>query len=142
VKSNVGHLFSAAGIAGLLKAILAVERGEIPPTLFCDAPNPRFEFASAPFFPNRQLRPWAGEPHARVAGVSAFGLGGTNAHAIVSGAPSASAPRRAPLAPPAFRRRRLWLEREVPSSRAPAAVVVASLLDLRFDDKTGNGVGA
>ncbi|MFB6888404.1 amino acid adenylation domain-containing protein [Kitasatospora sp. NPDC056327] len=148
VKSNLGHLLSAAGIAGLLKALLAVEHGEIPPTLFCDTPNPRFDFAASPFTPATR-REWTGP---RIAGVSAFGLGGTNAHAVVSGAP-ASLPRRSPLPPPVFRRRRLWRERAavpapVPAPAtgntgiaaapeavpaAPAAVpLVASLLDLDF----------
>jgi acyl transferase domain-containing protein len=146
VKSNVGHLLSAAGIAGLFKALLAVEHGEIPPTLFCETPNPRFDFAASPFYPNTALRSWpAGEP--RVAGVSAFGLGGTNAHAIVTGLDAApSSVRRAPLPPPVFRRRRLWWERTAPAGFAvppkkdvPSTPIapttpelVASVLDLAF----------
>ncbi|NEC24547.1 6-deoxyerythronolide-B synthase, partial [Streptomyces parvus] len=107
VKSNLGHLLSAAGIAGLIKALLAVEHAEIPPTLFCATPNPRFDFAASPFEPATRLRAWTGP---RLAGISAFGLGGTNAHAIVSEAP-AIRPVRAPLPAPEFHRRRLWHER-------------------------------
>ncbi|MCZ9353748.1 amino acid adenylation domain-containing protein, partial [Streptomyces mutabilis] len=84
VKSNIGHLLSAAGMAGFLKAVLAVREGVLPPTLFCDTPNPRFDFTASPFFPNRTVRTWTPEDgRPRVAGVSAFGLGGTNAHVIV-----------------------------------------------------------
>ncbi|THA24096.1 amino acid adenylation domain-containing protein [Streptomyces sp. RKND-216] len=124
-KSNVGHLLSASGMAGLVKAVLAVREGVIPPTLFCDTPNPRFDFDASPFFPNRVPRTWT--PPAggrRIAGVSAFGLGGTNAHILVgspeSPAPSAPAPR-SPLPAPEFRRRRLWLERESVSVPEPAS---------------------
>ena len=145
VKSNVGHLLSAAGIAGLFKALLAVEYGEIPPTLFCESPNPRFDFDASPFYPNTSLRTWPAEAP-RVAGVSAFGLGGTNAHAVVTAldAVPSTARRRAPLPAPVFRRRRLWWERTTASE--PAAVslkaalpdtpiapeLVASVLDLTF----------
>lgn len=137
VKSNVGHLLSAAGIAGLLKALLSLEHGEIPPTLFCEVPNPRFDFGNSPFFPNTQLRLWPDEPGLRVAGVSAFGLGGTNAHVIASALDPAileGPARREPLPAPRFRRRRLWLD--PPAGRpAPASTngLVASLLELDFD---------
>ena len=153
VKSNLGHLLSAAGIAGLIKALLAVEHGEIPPTLFCEHPNPRFDFAASPFVPGALLTGWNGP---RVAGVSAFGLGGTNAHAIASQAPAAARPRRTSLPAPVFHRRRLWWDRPdtapaaaaapapapvpVPAPvRAPqpvafagSAPLVASVLDLTF----------
>lgn len=115
VKSNLGHLLTAAGIAGLMKAILAVERGRIPPTLFCDDPNPRFDFGVSPFFPNRTLRDWNTAPGNRIAGVSAFGLGGTNAHVIVSGLPedlrAAESAIRTSLPAPLFTRTRCWLDR-------------------------------
>ncbi|MDB4987077.1 MAG: sle, partial [Myxococcaceae bacterium] len=129
VKTNVGHLLSAAGAAGLAKVVLAVERGAIPPTLFCETPNPRFDLATSPFVINQEARPWdAARP--RLAGVSAFGLGGTNAHLVVS-EPPVHAPRRAALAPPQFRRRRLWLERPpTQSSNAPPETL--SLLELNF----------
>jgi len=136
VKSNLGHLLSAAGMAGLVKVLLAVEHGEIPATLHCGTPNPRFDFAASPFFPNTQLRDWPAGP--RFAAVSAFGLGGTNAHLIASAAPVAQ-PRRVPLPPPEFTRRRLWWDRDRPWDQpAPPANgngrphQVASLLDLTF----------
>jgi amino acid adenylation domain-containing protein len=107
VKSNIGHLLSAAGIAGLIKAVLAVEHGRRPPTLFCDRPNPRFDFASSPFFVATEPTDWA--PGERRAGVSAFGLGGANAHVIVAQSP-AHTPVITPLPPPVLARRRLWLD--------------------------------
>ncbi|HEX6969582.1 MAG TPA: amino acid adenylation domain-containing protein [Micromonosporaceae bacterium] len=132
VKSNIGHLLSAAGVAGLIKILLALEHGEIPPTLFCERPNPRFEFDSSPFYPNRALRPWPGGGGRRIAGVSAFGLGGTNAHLIASSVDQAiAATRRTPLPPPVFRRRRLWWERPAHPAQ-PTDQLVASVLDLSF----------
>uniref|UniRef100_UPI003BEEC380 amino acid adenylation domain-containing protein n=1 Tax=Burkholderia arboris TaxID=488730 RepID=UPI003BEEC380 len=147
VKSNLGHLLSAAGAAGLAKTVLAVEQGLIPPTLFCDAPNPRFDLANSPFFIPRECGAWS-LPGPRVAGVSAFGLGGSNAHVIVGEAP-AHAAVRSPLAPPALRRRRLWLERDgrrsgtpppEPSrtSEAARAAAPSSLLSLHFADALGD----
>ncbi len=88
VKSNIGHLDAAAGAAGLIKATLALEHGQIPPSLHYTAPNPAIDFASSPFFVNAALRPWPAEDGApRRAGVSSFGIGGTNAHAVLEQAP-------------------------------------------------------
>ena len=113
VKTNLGHLLSAAGIASFIKVVLALHHGHLPPTLHCHTPNPRFEFAKSPFYPVTQggewSRPAGGGP--RRAGISSFGFGGTNCHVIVSEAPAAAGvPRRVPLAPLAYRRRRFWLE--------------------------------
>ena len=88
VKSNIGHLGPAAGIAGLIKAVFAVERGVIPGTVHFRSPNPRIDFASTPFEVTAETRPWAGsEHHPRRAAVSSFGIGGTNAHIILEQAP-------------------------------------------------------
>jgi phthiocerol/phenolphthiocerol synthesis type-I polyketide synthase E len=89
VKTNVGHLDAAAGATGLIKTVLAVERGEIPPSLHYAAPNPQIDFAASPFFVNTELRPWTGvDGGPRRAGVSSFGIGGTNAHAVLEQAPA------------------------------------------------------
>ncbi|HEX8275798.1 MAG TPA: beta-ketoacyl synthase N-terminal-like domain-containing protein [Longimicrobiaceae bacterium] len=88
VKTNIGHLDTAAGTAGMIKAILALEHGEIPPTLHYSAPNPKIDFASSPFFVNTELRPWKTDGHPRRAGVSSFGIGGTNAHVVLEEAPA------------------------------------------------------
>ncbi|HEV2736768.1 MAG TPA: thioester reductase domain-containing protein, partial [Longimicrobiaceae bacterium] len=84
----------AAGATGLIKATLAVERGEIPPSLHYAAPNPEIDFAASPFFVASGLRPWTTDGHPRRAGVSSFGIGGTNAHVILE-----EAPEPAPAAP-------------------------------------------
>ncbi|WP_435592015.1 SDR family NAD(P)-dependent oxidoreductase [Nocardia sp. bgisy118] len=86
VKSNVGHLDTAAGVAGLIKAVLCVERGWLPPSLHFDTANPAIDFASSPFYVNNVLQEWV-SPHPRRAGVSSFGMGGTNAHVVVEQPP-------------------------------------------------------
>lgn len=129
VKSNLGHLLSAAGMAGLFKAVLALEHGRIPPTLFCDTPNPRFDFGRSPLHPTTEAVDWpAGQE--RVAGVSSFGLGGTNAHLVASATPPNGTVRRVPLPPPAFRRRRLWLDGTPDPPPDPPRPLVASMLQL------------
>ncbi|HED66456.1 MAG TPA: SDR family NAD(P)-dependent oxidoreductase [Planctomycetes bacterium] len=87
VKTNIGHLDTAAGIAGIVKTVLAMEHKEIPPTLHFEKPNPEIDFASSPFFVNTELRDWETEHLPRRATVSSLGMGGTNAHAILEEAP-------------------------------------------------------
>ncbi|MFF3619492.1 SDR family NAD(P)-dependent oxidoreductase [Streptomyces sp. NPDC002467] len=93
VKSQLGHTKCAAGLAGLIKAARAVHAGVRPPTLHIDAPNPAWEAASSPFFFDDEARPWAEPPERRVAGVSAFGFGGTNFHAVLAGYAGTEEPR-------------------------------------------------
>jgi phthiocerol/phenolphthiocerol synthesis type-I polyketide synthase E len=88
VKSNIGHLDAAAGVTGLIKASLAVERGELPPTLHIQRPNPSIAWDASPFFVNAARQPWSSAHGIRRAGVSSFGIGGTNAHVIVEEPPS------------------------------------------------------
>src|SRR6185503_4010510 len=84
VKTNIGHLGAAAGVAGLIKTILALEHREIPPSLHYERPNPRIDFQSSRFAVNARLSPWPGDSTAsRRAGVSSFGMGGTNADVVV-----------------------------------------------------------
>ncbi|WP_166695597.1 type I polyketide synthase [Bacillus cereus] len=85
-KSNLGHLNTAAGVAGFIKAVLTVREGLIPPTLHYKTPNPKIDFANSPFVINTQLIPWT-EAKPRRAGVSSFGIGGTNAHVVLEEAP-------------------------------------------------------
>jgi acyl transferase domain-containing protein len=87
VKGNIGHLEAASGVAGLIKAVLALEHGEIPPTLHFSAPNPRIDFAASPFYVCSKLQTWAATETPRRAGVSSFGVGGTNAHIVLEEAP-------------------------------------------------------
>ncbi len=87
VKSNVGHLSCASGVAGLIKAVLALERGAIPPTVHYRNPNPALHLASSPFYVTTDLHPWERGNEPRRAAVSAFGVGGTNAHVVLQEAP-------------------------------------------------------
>ncbi|HVR95936.1 MAG TPA: type I polyketide synthase, partial [Thermoanaerobaculia bacterium] len=87
VKTNIGHLDVAAGVAGLIKTVLALEHRLIPPSLHFETPNPAIDFGSSPFQVNARLADWAAESPRR-AGVSSFGLGGTNAHAVLEEAPA------------------------------------------------------
>ncbi|CAG0937721.1 phthiocerol/phenolphthiocerol synthesis type-I polyketide synthase D [Thermoflexales bacterium] len=88
VKSNLGHLDTAAGMAGLLKTTLALQHKQIPPTLHYEQPNPEIDFANSPFYVNTELVEWNTEQLPRRAGVSSFGFGGTNAHIILEEAPA------------------------------------------------------
>jgi natural product biosynthesis luciferase-like monooxygenase protein/amino acid adenylation domain-containing protein len=94
VKTNIGHLDAAAGIAGLIKAVLALHHGQLPPSLHYTAPNPAIDFASSPFYVNTELRDWASDDGPRRAGVSSFGIGGTNAHLVLEEAPASDAPQQ------------------------------------------------
>ncbi len=94
IKGNLGHTDSASGVAGLIKTVLALEHRQIPPSLHFERPNPRIDFAASPFYVNDRLRPWEGDSP-RLAGVSSFGVGGTNAHVLVEEAPP---PRQAAIA--------------------------------------------
>lgn len=83
VKSMISHTIPASGMASLIKSTLSLYHGVLPPTL-CDTPNPELGLGKTPFYLNTETRPWIhGENHPRRAGVSAFGFGGINAHAIL-----------------------------------------------------------
>ncbi|MEZ5964293.1 MAG: SDR family NAD(P)-dependent oxidoreductase [Planctomycetota bacterium] len=88
LKTNIGHLDTAAGVAGLIKVASALEHAELPPSLHFDEPNPIIDFESSPFFVNTELRPWPPAKTPRRAALSSLGVGGTNAHAIVEEAPA------------------------------------------------------
>ncbi len=83
VKANIGHTDTAAGIAGFIKAVLALKHQSIPPLIHFKNPNPTIDFENSPFYINTDLKPWKTSGHPRRAGVSAFGLGGTNAHVVL-----------------------------------------------------------
>jgi amino acid adenylation domain-containing protein/FkbM family methyltransferase len=87
VKSGVGHLECAAGVAGFIKAVLALKHRLIPPSLHVHTPNPRIDFENSPFYVNTQLSAWKHDGTPRRAGVSSFGLGGTNVHVVLEEAP-------------------------------------------------------
>jgi acyl transferase domain-containing protein len=115
VKTNIGHLDAAAGIAGLIKTVLALQHRALPPSLHFHQANPQIDFAHSPFYVNAMLSEWNTDGGPRRAGVSSFGIGGTNAHVILEEAPlpEASGPARA---------RQLLLL----SARTPAALEIAT----------------
>ncbi len=120
LKPNLGHLDAAAGVAGLIKAALVVQRGEVPPSLHFQAAGPESGLAASSFRVARELAPFpeltpAGEPRwPRRAGVSSFGIGGTNAHAVLEEPPAR--PASGPSAP---------LQPLLLSARTPAALRTA-----------------
>ena len=83
VKTNIGHLDTAAGIASLIKAVLALKYQQIPPSLHFEEPNPRACFENSPFYVNTSLSTWETDKLPLRAGVSSFGIGGTNAHVVL-----------------------------------------------------------
>src|SRR6185436_9585435 len=97
VKTNIGHLDAAAGVAGLIKTVLSLEHRQIPPSLHFTHPNPEVDFTLSPVRPVTELTGWPAEAgRMRRAGVSSFGLGGTNAHLVVEEAPPLETPPPAP----------------------------------------------
>jgi acyl transferase domain-containing protein len=87
VKTNIGHLDSAAGVASFIKTVLALEHRQIPPSLHFNTPNPNIDFKNSPFIVNTQLSPWPNPKYPLRAGVTSLGIGGTNVHAVLEEAP-------------------------------------------------------
>jgi amino acid adenylation domain-containing protein/non-ribosomal peptide synthase protein (TIGR01720 family) len=96
LKTNFGHLDTAAGVGSLIKTSLALHHRELPPSLHFERPNPQLRLEGSPFFVNAHLAPWTTDGGPRRAGVSSFGIGGTNAHVILEEAPAAEASAAAP----------------------------------------------
>lgn len=138
VKTNVGHLATAAGIAGLIKTALAIHKGKIPPSLHFTRPNPRIDFENSPFFVNTSLKTWEGRC---MAGVSAFGMGGTNAHLVLAQAPERAEQPVGPDRPYIFtlsarskaaltelnRRYADWLENETDAGQTQGSPLLADI---------------
>jgi len=118
VKTNIGHLDTAAGMAGLIKTVLMLEHRTLVPSLHFERPNSGIDFASSPFFVQTQMNPWpqrGGAP--RRAGVSAFGIGGTNAHVILEEAPATGRTR---------------------ASARPELIVISARSESQLDETTGS----
>ena len=116
VKTNIGHLEAAAGVAGVIKTVLCLKHRQIPPHLHLQNPNPKIPFADLRLRIPQSLEPWPEGPRLALAGVNSFGFGGTNAHAVLQEAPRVAAPTEAPEADP----ERAWL---LPlSARSPKAL--------------------
>jgi phthiocerol/phenolphthiocerol synthesis type-I polyketide synthase E len=88
VKANIGHLGAAAGVAGLIKTVLALEHKELPPNIHFMRPNPKIDFAKSPFYIPTARSEWRAHSGPRRAGVSSFGVGGTNAHVVLEESPT------------------------------------------------------
>lgn len=88
VKTNIGHLNTAAGVASLIKVALSLRHRQIPPSLHFERPNPAINFEQSSFYVNTRLQPWEAVNSRRIAGISSFGFGGTNVHMVVEEAPA------------------------------------------------------
>ncbi|MEU0791167.1 type I polyketide synthase [Amycolatopsis sp. NPDC005961] len=101
VKSNLGHTQAAAGVAGVIKMVTALQHEQLPPSLYADEPSPHVDWAGSGVALLDTARPWPRTSRVRRAGVSAFGIGGTNAHVLVEEAPAPEvpAPQAFPAAP-------------------------------------------
>ena len=128
VKSNIGHLSQAAGIAGVIKTVLALEHRQIPPTLHVDKPNPAIDLESGPFRLATQLTEWTADGGPLRAGVSSFGVGGTNAHAVLEEPPPLDRHR-----PPRRPAHLLRLSAKTPTALAAAVDRLAAHLADRPD---------
>jgi amino acid adenylation domain-containing protein len=119
VKTNVGHLDAAAGVAGLIKAVQSLKHRVIPPSLHFRTPNPNFSLDDSPFYVSRESTPWPTAEHPRRAGVSSFGIGGTNAHVVLEEWRPQEEPDKKAVAPD-------WLLLPL-STRRPNALTDAAL---------------
>ena len=104
VKTNIGHAEAAAGIAGLIKVVLALRHSTIPASLHCRQPNPQVAWDKLPIRVVTEPMPWQGGPELRIAGVSSFGFGGTNAHVVVAEPPRSVRQTVGPADSPALQR--------------------------------------
>ncbi|MEO7331664.1 MAG: beta-ketoacyl synthase N-terminal-like domain-containing protein, partial [Minicystis sp.] len=100
VKPSIGHTDVAAGLAGLVKVVLGLERKLLFPTAHFQRPNPHIDFPQTPFFVQTELAPWPARHGTRKAGVSSFGMGGSNAHVVLEEAPAVPAPLAKSPSPP------------------------------------------
>ncbi|MFM8330493.1 MAG: beta-ketoacyl synthase N-terminal-like domain-containing protein [Candidatus Methylumidiphilus sp.] len=123
-KSNIGHVDKAAGLAGLIKTVLAMRHGQLPPSLHYQAPNPRLNLPETPFYVVGSLRDWPRDGQTpRRAGISSFGVGGTNAHAIIEEAPAV------PPGSPALPSQIVTVSAKTEAALAEAAANLAAYLE-------------
>jgi len=133
VKASIGHLNAASGIAGLIKAVLALEHATLPPVPGFETPNPEILFAETPFRVPAAAEPWPRGAGPRAAGVSSFGFGGTNVHVVLQEAPP-PAPRAKPTDGPVVLALSALTEERLTVLGAALAEALAADPDLRLDD--------
>ncbi|WP_321342042.1 SDR family NAD(P)-dependent oxidoreductase [Breoghania sp.] len=128
VKSNIGHLEAAAGLAGVIKVVMAMRRGELPPTLNSQPLNPHIELEGSPFHIVTARQTWVSKDrdHPRRAGISSFGFGGSNAHVVLESHEDKSAPARASLPPRPFADTRFWLPGITRAKATPETLLFAA----------------
>ncbi|RPF40442.1 acyl transferase domain-containing protein [Streptomyces sp. Ag109_G2-6] len=134
VKSNIGHLEAAAGVAGLIKAALSLRHRAVPPSLHFETPNPHIAFDDLGLCVVERLEPWPADRPA-LAGVSAFGWGGTNVHVVLEGAPAALRPAAAPQPAEETDSHLFPLSAKTPRALRELAGRVASALEPRDGDE-------
>ncbi|SOC15856.1 SDR family NAD(P)-dependent oxidoreductase [Stappia indica] len=145
VKSSIGHLEAAAGLAGVVKVLMAMQRGELPPTLHCDEINPHVDLAGSPFRLVRSREVWprpvdeTGAPLPRRAGVSSFGFGGTNAHVVLEDYAGDHPPQRRPLPPRGFAATRYWIPGVLPADETPSSETLVFVPDWRERKASAGG---
>ncbi|WP_103964805.1 type I polyketide synthase [Nonomuraea solani] len=135
VKSNIGHAQAASGAAGVIKMVLAMGHGTLPKTLHVDAPSEEVDWSAGAVELLTESQPWTRNGHPRRAGVSAFGVSGTNAHIILEEAPEESAPPDRTAAPPA-------VMPVVVSAKSEAALRAQADRLAGFLTEPGTGIGA
>ncbi|OUR86931.1 hypothetical protein A9Q81_27095 [Gammaproteobacteria bacterium 42_54_T18] len=126
VKTNIGHLDAASGVVGLIKVAKAMEQEKLPPTLHYQKNNPKINFEKTPFYVNTELKDWSADG-IRYAGVSSFGIGGTNAHVVLRESPNQSPSEKA----------RAW-RMVVLSAKTPAALEAVTQRLLHYLKTTKN----
>ncbi|MFI1189986.1 SDR family NAD(P)-dependent oxidoreductase [Streptomyces californicus] len=128
VKTNVGHLGAAAGVVGLIKTLMAMRHRVLPASLNFDEPNPQIDFEKSPLYVNTELSPWVSDSGPLRAGLSSFGVGGTNAHIVLE-----EPPARPALSTPARDHQLIVLSARTATALESSAVALGGHLQERGD---------
>ncbi|MDJ1136009.1 SDR family NAD(P)-dependent oxidoreductase [Streptomyces iconiensis] len=129
VKTNVGHLGAAAGVVGLIKTLMSMRHRILPPSLNFDEPNPQIDFDASPLYVNTELSPWTSDSGPLRAGLSSFGVGGTNAHVVLEEPPALPA-----ATPPARDHQLIVLSARTPTALESSATALGEHLREHQDE--------